>query len=117
MTICSKCKGVYEKNLFNGFAGSKSFVCDACAGLKNSRYEDKYERFFANNGTKKKSNINTINASEYKILGLKSDANKDAVRSAYLSLALEHHPDKGGCQEKFKEIKKAYEKILDSFPN
>jgi molecular chaperone DnaJ len=45
----------------------------------------------------------------YKILGVERDASKDEIKKAYRKLAQEHHPDKGGDEEKFKEITNAYE--------
>lgn len=44
----------------------------------------------------------------YKILGLSPGASKDDLKRAYRRLANEHHPDKGGNAETFKEINKAY---------
>jgi hypothetical protein len=49
----------------------------------------------------------------YQILGLKPNASKQAVKSAYRKLAMRYHPDKkGGSQAKFIEIQKAYEVLL-----
>ena len=45
----------------------------------------------------------------YKILGLQSGARPDEIKKAYRRLALIHHPDKGGDEEKFKELVEAYE--------
>ncbi len=50
----------------------------------------------------------------YEILGLKKGASKDEIRRAYRTLAHEHHPDKGGGDEKkFREINEAYEVLSD----
>lgn len=45
----------------------------------------------------------------YKILGVAKDANADDIKKAFRKLAHEHHPDKGGEAEKFKEINEAYQ--------
>ena len=45
----------------------------------------------------------------YKILGVKNNANKQEIKRAYRNLAIKNHPDKGGKDEKFKEISEAYE--------
>jgi molecular chaperone DnaJ len=43
------------------------------------------------------------------ILGVKPNASEKEIKKAYHKLAHQHHPDKGGDQEKFKEISEAYE--------
>ncbi len=42
-------------------------------------------------------------------LGLNPDAGWDCVKRAYRCLAAEHHPDKGGNDARFIEIREAYE--------
>lgn len=49
----------------------------------------------------------------YNILGVSRSANTDEIKRAYRKLAHEHHPDKGGDQEKFKEINEAYQTLSD----
>ena len=41
----------------------------------------------------------------YDILGIDEDADKSKIHSAFKNLAKQHHPDRGGDAEKFKEIK------------
>jgi DnaJ like chaperone protein len=57
---------------------------------------------------------------DYEILGVSSDADRDAVRSAYRGLVRKYHPDRVDhlgpefhelAQQKFVEIQKAYERI------
>ena len=50
----------------------------------------------------------------YKILGVNKDASQDEIKYAFREKALEHHPDKGGDEEKFKQINEAYSMISDS---
>ncbi|MEL6853471.1 MAG: J domain-containing protein [Cyanobacteria bacterium J06607_13] len=46
----------------------------------------------------------------WNILGVRADANPDAIRKAYLRLAKIHHPDKeGGSFDKWKRIQAAYQ--------
>ena len=52
-------------------------------------------------------------SSYYEILGISKTANEKEIKKAYRSLALKHHPDKGGKEETFKEISKAYEVLSD----
>ncbi len=49
----------------------------------------------------------------YKILGVAKNASADEIKRAYRRLAQQHHPDKGGNQEKFKEISEAYQILSD----
>ena len=49
----------------------------------------------------------------YSLLGVSRDADTSQIRTAYKQLAKEHHPDKGGDPEKFKEISQAHEVLCD----
>ena len=49
----------------------------------------------------------------YSILGVSRQAETSEIRSAYKQLAKEHHPDKGGDPEKFKELNQAHEVLSD----
>ncbi len=49
----------------------------------------------------------------YKILNISKDASESEIKSAFRKLALAHHPDKGGDQNKFNEISEAYEVLSD----
>ncbi|RYD65743.1 MAG: J domain-containing protein [Verrucomicrobiaceae bacterium] len=49
----------------------------------------------------------------YQTLGVSSDAKYDAIRAAYRSLAVKHHPDKGGDPLLFQAIQEAYEVLSD----
>lgn len=49
----------------------------------------------------------------YSILGLSRTAETSEIRTAYKKLAMEHHPDKGGDPEKFKELSQAHEILSD----
>jgi molecular chaperone DnaJ len=44
----------------------------------------------------------------YDVLGVGKDASEGELKKAYHKLALQHHPDKGGDPEKFKEIQQAH---------
>lgn len=54
----------------------------------------------------------------YEVLGLKKGASEQDIKRAYKRLAAKHHPDKNQgskeSEEKFKEIKEAYEVLGDS---
>lgn len=49
----------------------------------------------------------------YQILGLQPNATPEAIKKAYRSLAMKHHPDRGGDQSKFKDISVAYDTLSD----
>jgi molecular chaperone DnaJ len=49
----------------------------------------------------------------YKTLGIEKNASADDVKNAFRRLALEHHPDRGGNAEKFKEANEAYQVLSD----
>jgi len=50
----------------------------------------------------------------YQTLGVTPQSDVKAIKTAYRKLASKHHPDKGGDQEEFKKIQKAYETLSDS---
>ena len=53
----------------------------------------------------------------YTVLGLTRDATEDDLKKAYRKLAMKHHPDRNpddkSAEEKFKELKEAYEVLSD----
>ena len=49
----------------------------------------------------------------YERLGVQKNATPEEIKKSYRNLAREHHPDKGGDSEKFKEIQEAHEVLSD----
>src|SRR6185369_12816985 len=49
----------------------------------------------------------------YSVLGVDKKATQDDIKKAFRKLAHKHHPDKGGTDEKFKEITEAYSILSD----
>lgn len=51
----------------------------------------------------------------YQVLGIDKGSSKDDIKKKYHKLAIKYHPDKNdsGDDTKFKEIKKAYEILMD----
>jgi curved DNA-binding protein len=49
----------------------------------------------------------------YSTLGISKSADADEIKRAYRRMANQHHPDKGGDTEKFKEVEEAYRTLSD----
>lgn len=49
----------------------------------------------------------------YAILGVQKGATEDEIKKAFRRQAHEHHPDKGGDQQKFKDVNEAYQVLSD----
>jgi len=51
----------------------------------------------------------------YKLLGVEKNATQDEIKKAFKKLAMQHHPDRpGGDEKKFKEINEAYQVLGDA---
>jgi len=49
----------------------------------------------------------------YEVLGIGKSASADEIKKAFRRAAVEHHPDRGGDETKFKELNEAYEVLKD----
>ena len=50
----------------------------------------------------------------YEVLGVSKSASPDEIKKAFRRLAVQYHPDRGGNEEKFKEVNEAYEVLGDA---
>lgn len=53
-------------------------------------------------------------ADYYDLLGVNKDASADEIKKAFRRAAVEHHPDRGGDEAKFKEVNEAYDVLKDT---
>lgn len=53
------------------------------------------------------------NKDYYAILGVAKTASQDEIKKAFRRLAHEHHPDKGGKEDRFKDVNEAYQVLGD----
>lgn len=49
----------------------------------------------------------------YNTLGIQQTASEDEIKTAYRKMAMKHHPDRGGNEQKFKQIEEAYRILSD----
>ena len=49
----------------------------------------------------------------YELLGVSRDASEKELKSAFKNKAMQHHPDKGGNPDTFKQINEAYQTLSD----
>ena len=49
----------------------------------------------------------------YSTLGINRNASQEEIKKAYRKMAMQHHPDRGGDEKKFKQISEAYEILSD----
>lgn len=62
-------------------------------------------------GGQEREEVNT--EEHYETLGISKGASQTEVKKAFRNLAKKNHPDKGGDEEKFKEMQNAYEILSD----
>lgn len=81
---------------------------NAAAGARTAEEAEEEECNTNNEGPPSRNNTPKTQDNAYKILGLSRNATSDEIRKAYIRLAREHHPDKGGNVEMMKKITAAH---------
>lgn len=93
------------------FYGSQGFEFnDDFAGF-NHQYQSWWDNFSREQAKRQQETINPY-ASLYTILQISPTTDKKIIKAAYRKLVLVYHPDRGGSEEKFKELTAAYEKLM-----
>lgn len=54
-----------------------------------------------------------VNNSPWNILGLEPGSTQTEIKQAFRRLAMDHHPDKGGCNQTFAQINRAYNELKE----
>ena len=67
----------------------------------------------ARGGATRRERSGPTRAEAYRTLGLDPDADEAAVREAYRERVKEVHPDRGGDEESFRRVTRAYESLTD----
>lgn len=86
---------------------------------ERKRFEDSYDDFSFWGRMAGLLNLfkSPIPSSSFAVLGISTEAKEDEVKSAFRKLSLQHHPDKGGSNEKFLEIVEAKNKVMSYLSN
>lgn len=107
----------YYENFHNS-----GFTCDDdrfnAFNSQSSQWRDWWERFYKeqqereSKKSESKKSESTAQSSLYTILQIEPTTDKKVIKAAYRKLVLVYHPDRGGSEEKFKELTAAYEKLM-----
>ena len=78
---------------------------------QRSKYNNNFDY---NNDTSCHNNNynNDVNMEYWNILRLMPPKSKDEIKKQYYKLSLKYHPDKGGDNDKFIQLKDAYDKLI-----
>lgn len=49
----------------------------------------------------------------YEVLGVNENASQEEIKKAFKKLAMTHHPDRGGSEQRFKQVNEAYSTLGD----
>lgn len=76
--------------------------------MKSTKYHSTYMTKQKNMSKKEKTKKDY-----YDILSVSKNATKEEIKKAFKKEAMKHHPDKGGYEEDFKNVKEAYSVLSD----
>ena len=100
-----------ERERRERFYGNQGFEFnDDFAGF-NHQYQSWWDNFSREQAKRQQETVNPY-ASLYTMLQISPTTDKKIIKAAYRKLVLVYHPDRGGSEEKFKELTAAYEKLM-----
>lgn len=71
--------------------------------------EDNYQQY---ESQRTQTNQSDLRIKYLRILGISKEVSKSEIKTIYRKLVLQHHPDKGGNPERFRQIQEAYEYLI-----
>lgn len=77
--------------------------------FEEARFQRTYQKYWKERENKETS---TPGIALFNILQINPTNDKTVIKAAYRKLVLIHHPDRGGSEEKFKQITEAYETLM-----
>lgn len=101
-------ENAYQRARFYGNQGFE--FNDDFAGF-NHQYQSWWDNFSREQAKRQQETVNPY-ASLYTMLQISPTTDKKIIKAAYRKLVLVYHPDRGGSEEKFKELTAAYEKLM-----
>lgn len=118
---------IFERCKYGCYINAGNYCCRRCANekaeIRASEFSKRFWRNYFNElfGNEISNNyediyyhFNILNINRDNFLNLNNDRQKKILKKQYHKLARKLHPDKGGCKDKFNQIKASYDFLLYS---